>query len=252
MSEQYYGTIAALEFSAPSRHLFKAIVDDLDSSFQPFGIAKSSSDWLGDNVAVIERDSLRVLLGWLPSGCEREHCVLMFAVGHATVGGNILVPKETCEFVRDVLVSHLESYLQFDTVFRADATQPVDMNLLSTVAEILELGDAAAHQSETLNSDARPHRQARALTRDIVLRAKTPKKPAENAYEQFPEIIEVTEEDRIEQAEAHKELSLQKRLTIYALGATMLIYTPPVGATLLVYTTLRDFATPKHPERLAA
>lgn len=85
-----------------------------------------------------------------------------------------------------------------------------------------------------------------------MLRAKTPKKPAENAYEQFPEIIEVTEEDRIEQAEAHKELSLQKRLTIYALGATMLIYTPPVGATLLVYTTLRDFATPKHPERLAA
>lgn len=252
MSEQYYGTIAALEFDAPPRHLFPAIVDDLDVSFQPFGISKSSSDWLGDNVAVIERDSLRILLGWLPSGCEREHCIMIFAVGLATTAGNILVPKETCKFVRDELLNHLESYLQFDTVFRADATQPVDMNLLSTVAEILELGDAATHEAGAHNTNDRPYRQARALTRDIVLQAKTPRNPAKAAYEQFPEIIEVSEEDRPETAAAENELSLQKRLTIYALGATMLIYTPPVGATLLVYTTLRDFVSPGHPEPLAA
>jgi hypothetical protein len=43
-------------------------------------------------------------------------------------------------------------------------------------------------------------------------------------------------------------MSLPKHLTIYALGATMLIYTPPVGASLLAYSALRDLT----PEPVAA
>lgn len=251
MSKQFYGTIAALEFNAPSPALFRTIVGDLDSSFQPYGMTKCCSTWLGDNVAVIERDSLRVLLGWLPARCDSEHCVLVFAVGHTTEGGNILVPRETCEFVRDVLISHLESYLQFDTVFQADATQPVDMDLVCTVAEILEMGDTATKFMEADNTDEQPQRRTRALTRDIVLDATLPKTAIVPAAEKLPEIVESREEILMDGME-EDEISLQKRLTIYALGATMLIYTPPVGATLLVYTTLRDFAAPKLPERLAA
>ena len=80
------------------------------------------------------------------------------------------------------------------------------------------------------------------VTRDISLsedfvRAHTPK------YEKDDEVLDGDILDPQEDTGIHftsDEASLPKRLTIDTLGATMLIYTPPVGASLLVYSTLRD------------
>ncbi|WP_371224880.1 hypothetical protein [Roseovarius sp. 2305UL8-3] len=248
MSVQFYGAITALQFDVSSKQVFKEIVEDLDTTFQPYGLNHCCLNWYSDNVAIIERDSLRILLGWLPAESEDEPCVMVFSVGHTTEGGNLLVPRDTCEFVRDVLVGHLESYLNFEIVFQSDATQPVDTELVRTVAEILDRSYAGTFQDDPQQISQPQQRQTRALTRDILLEAKL--KQANTPP--FQELNVIGDESWHDEIIEDDEISLPQRLTIYALGATMLIYTPPVGAALLTYTTLRDFAPSQQPDRLAA
>jgi len=249
MSEQFYGAITALQFDVSSNQLFAEIVEDIDATFQPYGLTHYRSNWYSDHVAIIERDSMRLLFGWLPAETEGEPCIMVFSVGHTTEGGNLFVPRETCEFVRDVLVDHLESYLKFDSVFHADATQPVDTDLVSTVAEILDRACPTTFQARPRQIESRQKRPTRALTRDLLLEAATHRQRATAVFQELGD----GDADSWNDGLVHEgEISLPQRLTIYALGATMLIYTPPVGATLLAYTTLRDFAPSQKPDQLAA
>jgi len=241
MAEETFGTIAALEFRVPPTQSFEDIVEELDISFRPFGLTRRSLIWDSDDIAILERDSLRVLMGWLPAALEGGSSFLVFAVGHATSGGNLLVNRETCEFVKDILVTHMDSYLNFETVFHADATQPVGTELVDTVTEILNRDFSTPHDGAPRTPSERGFKRDRAYTRDITLdpdfiRAHTPQFEGHE-----PEVVNVEGEILPPQ----DATSLPKRLTIYTLGATMLLYTPPVGASLLIYSTLRDLV-PTH------
>ena len=237
MPEENFGTIAALEFCVPPSQGFEDIVEELDISFRPFGLTRRSLTWDSDDIAIIERDSLRVLLGWLPAAFEGGPSFLVFAVGHATNGGNLLVNPETCEFVKEILVGHLESYLDFETVFHADATQPVGTELVDTVTEILNRDFGKPDDKSLHTPGSRNFRRDRAYTRDITVDAAFAKAHAPTVQN---DDVEVIPPDQVDIISAEEETSLPKRLTIYTLGATMLIYTPPVGASLLAYSALRD------------
>ncbi len=228
MTTQIYGTIAALEFARPMRHGFEDIVEEVDISFQPVGLTRRSLTRDSEDIAIVERDNLRVLLGWLPPADSSGSYFLLLAVGPSPHGDTVTVTPETCGFVKDVLLAHLQSYLSFDTVFHADATQPVSSQLVDVVADIL-LNDFNADVASNYvrpTSHHSPFDNVNHATDDIWSAFSRPqsarRRPGGQAI----------------QPEA--DISLPKRLTIYTLGATMLIYTPPVGASLLVYSTLRD------------
>lgn len=239
MFEQNFGTIAALQFCVPPSQGFEDIVEELDISFRPYGLTRRTLTWDSDDIAIIERDSLRVLLGWMPSVCKGVPSFLIFAVGHATNGGNLLVNRETCEFVKEVLLEHLESYLDFETVFHADATQPVETELVDTVVEILHRDFMTAPAAEA-PTEARARYTDRIHARVTPAASKSGGLDGEvmEKVDNDPELDMVI--DGMRAGTLPERISLPKRLTIYTLGATMLIYTPPVGATLLVYSTLRD------------
>lgn len=221
MIEQNFGTIAALEFTHPPQHGFEDIVEEVDISFQPVGLTRRSLIRDSEDIASVERDNLRVTLGWLPPEDEDGSYYLIMAVGPTRDSGSIHITMETCGFVKDVLVEHLASYLDFETVFNAEATQTVGAELIDTVTDILRC-----------DYDARP------------AKTKSPFAPLHDPEDETWSEIGRAQPDGFREmsqmAQVEQECSLPKRLTIYTLGATMLIYTPPVGASLLVYSTLRD------------
>ena len=225
MTEQIFGTISALEFCVPPRQDFEDIVEELDIAFRPTGMTRRSLIWDGDDVAMIERDSMRVLLGWVPSGRADGSHVLIFGVGQSPLEMSVDIGQETCRFVKNMLLSHLESYLSFTELAQLDANRPLDSDFVDTVGDLVHRAPVASDID---------------LASNPVIEGVFPDKVYNN--------------NNVMDAEHEEECSLPQRLTIYTLGATMLIYTPPVGASLLIYSTLRDFAPQKLPKitKLAA
>lgn len=223
MSSQTFGTIAALEFSTAPDQSFEDIVEEMDISFQPIGLNRRSLIWDTDDTAIIERDTLRVLLSWLPAFSANGSSFLVVAVGETPSGGPLTINREVCDMVKEVLISHLESYLDFGTVFHTEATQPVSTALIDTVTEILRHDYTRTPSAHGPNHNARawPHDPEDVC--DTIFRTGSRRDDTRNPDPHVP-----------------PKISLPQRLTIYTLGATMLLYTPPIGASLLVYSTLRD------------
>lgn len=249
MSEQSFGAVTALEFRVSPEQGFEDIVEEFDIAFRPLGLTRRSLIWDGEDIAIIERDSIRIVLGWLAPDHPGARSFLILAIGNAPNHRGATLDLNTCSMLSTLLLNHAKGYLPVSSVLHADATQPVGTELIDMICELLRhdgpYSDAPAddmqnppnQEFDTAPDPADPamdfamfgQSQDRAGTADIL-------------------DAEYVDLDRAQ------ELSLPKRLTIYTLGATMLLYTPPVGATLLVYTTLRDFA-PEHPpwlERPAA
>jgi len=227
MSEQLFGTIAALEFCVHPRQGFEDIVEDLDISFQPTGLTRRTLIWDGDDVAIIERDALRILLNWLPPEHPDDPAYLLMAIGQSPISPHVHVGIETCHFVKDVLLAHLASYLPVSSVLHKDAHHPISADLIDAVADdiLMQQRDTTTTRPQGFETQSQDH-AARSPLND----------PPSDMQDAPDDVIEA------EFSDLSDDCSLPKRLTIYTLGATMLFYTPPVGATLLIYSTLRDFA----------
>jgi len=223
MTEQDFGTIAALDFCVPPRQGFDDIVEELDIAFRPEGTRRRALTWEADDIAVIERDAVRLLLGWVDTGRADGSHFLVLGVGQSAAEPEIHVGPESCRYIKTILMAHLESYLSYTELLHVDTAQPLTGDLVDMVAEILRCQTTL--QARTTRSQNNP------LSEEALRKA--------------------LDDDMIIEPAAPDECSLPQRLTIYALGATMLLYTPPVGASLLLYSTLRDFA-PKELPRLQA
>lgn len=239
MTHQSFGTIAALEFPALPPQGFPDIVEELDIAFQLPDTTRRSLIWDSDDIAIIERDNLRVLLGWLPPQRDEDPGFMMMAVGPGREGGNLVISRETSEFIKVTLVEHMSEYLDFKTIFDVDATQQVGTELVDTVVEILQRDFGRPNTDLTRSAYTRGVKPSRAYTRDIASDA-SKLQQRYPAFEDLSPPDETDDEDERDQDQLDPPPSLAKRLTIYTLGATMLIYTPAVGAALLIYSTLRD------------
>ena len=213
MNRQEFGTIAALDFCVPPRQAFEDIVEELDIMFRPEGLTRRSMIWDGNDLAMIERDAVRLLLAWVSTGRADGSSYLVIGVGQSPEADGTAINAESCRFVKTALLAHLESYLSFHEVVHVDVACPLDSAVLDRFAEILCDLPVCAGQHHSQAPDA---------------------------------TIRFDTLDTLDGTEPIEACSLPKRLTIYALGATIFLYTPPIGATLLAYTTLRDFV----PERL--
>ena len=66
MNKQNFGEIAALEYHLPPEMDFPDIVEEFDIASHALATQVRRLTWDGDDVAIIDRESVRIALGWLP------------------------------------------------------------------------------------------------------------------------------------------------------------------------------------------
>lgn len=224
MSRQNYGQIAALEFLDPPDMDFPDIVEEFDIASQRLAPQLRRLTWDGQDIALIDRDSVRIALGWLPGETEDRPSYLVLAVGPRNTKRNVVLDAEAYEILTRRLVERVRGYLPFDAVLHGAANRPIGSVLLDMTFELLSgCATETAHRRRP-TSDMR---QAKANRREAT--GKTP-----------PRTKRPIPEDAIDAELAVPGVSLPMRLTIVTFGLTLFLHVPPLGAALLTYTTLRE------------
>lgn len=225
MSRDHFGQIAALEFFDPPGMAFPDIVEEFDIASQRLSPQLRRLTWDGDDIALIDRDSVRIALGWLPAEKAEQPSYLVLAVGPRNAKRAPRLDPEAYEILTRRLVERVRSYLPFDAVLHGAANRPVGSTLLDLTFELLAgcAGDAARTRrpaADAKPSAVRPKRERPETS--FKSRADHTSPEAEDAQLTVP------------------GASVPMRLTIITLGLTLFLHVPPLGAALLTYTTLRE------------
>lgn len=245
MTEQYDGTVAVLAFDRRPRLGFADIVEEFDIAFQGMGEIKRGLIWDSDDIAMIDRDIARIVLGWLPPDRDAAATHLIIAIGTAPNAHNGQIGRGICERLKARILERCEGFLDAETVLHADACQPVGPDLIDGLCDLLRRGAGMSPDSE---GDA----ASRAVPDPPPIDgpARDPSSPwyspgergaddgDARAAQARPDGTGVFEAEFTDLTDG--EATLPIRLTIYTLGATLLLHVPPVGASLLVYTALRN------------
>ncbi len=258
MAMQAYGSIAAMEFRRVPRINFADIVEEFDIAFQMVDSRSRALIWESDDIAIIDRDGLRVALGWLPATEPGRRSHLVLAVG-LRPGMSGRVPELVAlDFVVERIVERMHQFLPFTAVLRGQVGQPVSAELMTGLFTMLRAmpcempgdrhrprQDADAWQRAEMEAYAEmvermaPHWECR---RDHGAQAAGPadttaaaapeaKAGAEPAPRFGPVLL------------AHAEPTEPLRLTIHTLALSLCLYAPPVGAAMFTYSLLRDMTS---------
>lgn len=250
MTEKDFSAVAALELTGIPQHSFEDIVEEIDIAFRPIGTNRFSLAWDGDDIAILDRDSARILLGWVPPELGQTKFYLIVIVGTVPSVGDNRIDRDTCSFLKDIVLTHVTSYIDVASILHSDAEEPSDVALVDTVADFLQAYSASG---EPLS----PH-YANDNCASWDCNADLARKPmpdlksgpsgfgfgfADYPYDDPANDPEAFMNSEFNDVDSPEDISFPMRMTIYTLGATMLIYTPPVGASLLIYSTLRDLTS---------
>lgn len=229
------GIVAALRFAQCPELQFADIVEEFDIAFR-FGTDHRALIWQGEDTAFLDRENLRLGLRWVSPLVAEDpwHLVLGLsaAPGHDTPFGT----QEVCEAFLSHILDHATGYLPPEQVLQTPIDEMLDAELLKEMADNLRLGEYAA-----------PKRARR--NRAEAEEAEAPQRPAPDKRPQSPE-MDALREALNEAAQDGEQLadqdgvSLPMHITIYVLGATLLLHVPPVGGALLTYSVLRDGFSP--------
>lgn len=229
MSRQNFGQIAALEFFDPPTMTFPDIVEEFDIASQRLAPQLRRLTWDGEDIALIDRDAVRIALGWLPADTEDQPSYLVLAVGPRNAKREIQLEPGTYEVLTRHLVERVRSYLPFDAVLHGAANRPIGSTLLDITFELLSgcAGDAArtrrpVHKADKADEPTARHRPDAPETNAGTSSRRRPPPEAEEAVLAVP------------------SASIPMRLTIVTFGLTLFLHAPPLGAALLTYTTLRE------------
>lgn len=207
MSRKTYGAIAALEYHAPPEIDFPGIVEEFDLSSNALATQVRSLTWDGDDIAIIDREALRIMLGWLPPESAHKPHYLVIAVGPPGRAPRARLDESAYDTLLRRAIDRVRGYLPFDAKLYGSATRPVNSGLMDQTFELLTATapDTPVAQEK---SDETPHDWAQG---------------AVDGARQLPQ----TE-------------SVPMRLTIITFGLTLFLHVPPLGAALLTYSTLRE------------
>ncbi|MEQ9259072.1 MAG: hypothetical protein RIG84_08220 [Roseovarius sp.] len=276
MEKQAYGSVVALEFRRRPSINFADIVEEFDIAFQMVDSRTRSLTWDCDDIALIDRDSLRVALGWLPAKEDQGAWHLVIAVGLPPQARNDQIDLASINFLADRIVERTREFLPFNAVMHGEATQPVSADLIDTVFDLLRTStsdmasDTAtrrkpaskrpeAHVGHGANQFGGYHAQSGGGAdpyADMVHSMSPPwmndpeteaKAPREALYPQAPEgfphrtgiasdFTNQMGQLLLTRAEPTKPL----RLTIHTLALSLCLYVPALGAAMFAYTMLRD------------
>jgi len=212
MSRQNFGAITALEYHAPPELDFPDIVEEFDIASHALATQMRSLTWDGEDVAIIDRESVCIALGWLPPQRAQRPHYLVIAVGPPGRKARAALDPGAYETLMRRAVERVRDYLPFDAQLTGAARQPV--------------GSALIDQTFDLLSATAP---------------KTPK--AARGKRRRAREAEDWAEGAINPEDVHAfppPASVPMRLTIITFGLTLFLQAPPVGAALLTYATLRE------------
>ncbi|SRR6056297_19467 len=231
---QTQGFVVGFEYRACPRMEFSDIVEEFDLAFRFVDAQTRALIWDCDDIALIEREYVRVALGWLPPDDDSGSWHLVAAVGPIKGPNSARINPEAFRFVADQIEQRTQDFLPADSVLRGDAHQEVGPELIDTIFDLLR--DGAQSPCDTTAPNAR---------------SDSPRPDAANVMDE-PDITD-DEHDIIDAvpvlpraAAVQRWLSTRAeptkpmRLTIHTLALTMMLYVPPVGAFMFAYTMLRD------------
>lgn len=240
---QTQGYVVGFEYGACPRMEFTDIVEEFDLAFQFVDAQTRALIWDCDDIAVIERDYVRVALGWLPPDEDDGVWHLIAAVGPVDPRRQPPFIISSFRQIADQIAERTQEFLPCDSVMRGEAHSPVGPELIDSLFDLLR--ETAQAPCDT----AAPAERARASdptddilvdTYDFTGRDDTTFERDDNVIETLPVLPHAAALTRWlgQRSEPTKPM----RLTIHALALTMMLYVPPVGAFMFVYTMLRDMA----------
>lgn len=213
MSRQTYGDIAALEYHAPPGMDFPDIVEEFDIASHGLATQVRRLTWDSDDIALIDRECVRIALGWLPpERADRPH-YLVIAIGPPPRGKrSTTFDPAAYGVLLDRALDRVSGYLPFDAVLRGPCSQAVGTALLDRTFDLL-----ASTAPRLSPRDIETARRKRAEVRQTAW-----------------------SEDAVEPTALPAIPSQPMRLTVVTLGLTLFLHAPPIGAALLAYTALRE------------
>jgi hypothetical protein len=233
MTEQPHGTVAVLELKPFVTHSFDDIVEEFDLAFRPPGLTRRALIRDGDDIAIIERGPVRIVLGWLAHPTRNKAPHLVLAIGRTEDLSAVILDDELFRLIKAHLLMHAESYLPVASILHRQADRPVGAELVDAIAGLL-------------NHTGYPHAQTYATTEDAAdeghYRPTSESYPhkADPAYKVHAKHEDIYEGE-FHPSEDDSKNALPQALTVYTVGATILMVSPPVGTFVLVYASLRAF-----------
>lgn len=251
METQSFGSVVAMEFSYKPSIDFADIVEEFDIAFQMVDSRKRSLTWDCDDIAIIDRDVVRVALGWLPAKQEGQPWHLVIAVGAGKSAEAKTIDPNSYRFIADRIVERTQEYLPSTAVLHGDARQPISAELIDTTFDLLRMetrdmhGDARARRNDRFSDAPAPDSYA-----DMVDAMSPPwageaaadmadRRMADDAGEQHRTASEFTN-DLGQMLLTRAEPTQPMRLTIHTLALSLCLYVPALGAAMFAYTMLRD------------
>ena len=101
MTPQSYGSVVAMEFKARPSVSFEDIVEEFDVAFQMVDSQSRSLTWEREDTAIIDRDYVRVAMGWLPSKSKGQPWHLIIAVGSSPDEDLTKIEMSSYDFLAD-------------------------------------------------------------------------------------------------------------------------------------------------------
>ncbi|WP_397542997.1 hypothetical protein [Roseovarius salis] len=257
METQTFGSIVALQFRRRPGIEFADIVEEFDSAFQMVDARSRSLSWDCDDIAVIERDSVRVALGWLPPEDDTGRWHLIVAVGAVPGTDGEKIAPESFRYLADRIVERSRAFLPFTAVLHGNAQQPIGPALIDTTFDLLRLN------TNHMPGDQRQSKKNMAFPENVedyadMFSEMTPSGRAEERAEPGPLNQADTASKNTdrkhpiataasgiaghleEMMKTRAEPTEPLRLTIHTVALSLLLTVPALGAFMFTYTMLRD------------
>ncbi|SLN36481.1 hypothetical protein PEL8287_01729 [Roseovarius litorisediminis] len=240
MTRDKFGTVAALQYANRPKLDFATIVREFDTSFQLVDGQERSQTWISSDLVIIDRDLVRVALGWLDPTAADAPWHLIVAVGHTPRQANIAPVPGYIDSLAQYIVGHFSYLLPYDALLHGTVNRPVSSKVIRTVADLLRFSE------NTVPHDILPRDKDRFIVTgtqmcplNASLETNGHHAPPDEAHNHDDTHASTPIDVNLR---AEHGISLPKRLTIYTLGMTMALQVPPLGAFLLTYAALRDGA----------
>lgn len=252
METQNFGSVVAMEYRSRPSIDFADIVEEFDIAFQMVDSRTRSLTWDCDDVAIIDRDYVRVALGWLPPDDDTGFWHLVVAVGAAPDEDMSKIEKSAFGFLADMIVDRTNDYLPSTAVLHGEANKPVGPELIDTVFDLLRLDTSDMHGDKTKGKrtvdDTKPKTPFEEYS-DMV-NSLSPPWVGSPEHRSFPESSSGDEFVDLAALQSQSNFALPRsapsqplRLTIHTLALSLFLYAPALGAFLFAYSMLRDVTT---------
>ncbi|MEQ8876953.1 MAG: hypothetical protein RIC49_11155 [Phycisphaerales bacterium] len=200
-----------------------------------------SLTWDCDDIAIIDRDNVRVALGWLPAKGKDQPWHLVIAVGTPSAATDkVTIDPNSFRYLADRIVERTQEFLPSTAVLHGDARQPINARLIDTTFDLLRM------DTRDMHGDTGSPR------RDRFERAIDPDSYADMADTMSPPWMDAAADTTVDDQPRGFTNDLGQmlltraaptkplRLTIHTLALSLCLYVPPLGAAMFAYTMLRD------------